>query len=137
MSALRKTIETTEHVEARKSWTPVVIVTEPATAPPKPEAAPEKGHMLRNMGLFLLAPFFGLLYAVLLPFVGVGMLAWIAAKAAWAEPKVREAVRFAAFMGKLLVAPLAGLAYIIAIPFVGVVLLTRAGARRLMAAPAA
>jgi hypothetical protein len=32
------------------------------------------------MALFLSAPFIGLLYAVLLPFVGVGMLAYAALK---------------------------------------------------------
>ena len=137
MSALRKTIETTEHVEARKTWTPVLIVTEPATAAVKPEAAPEKEHMLRNMALFLSAPFVGLVYVVLLPFVGLGMLAWMAAEAAWAEPKVREAVRFAGFMGTLVAAPFIGLAYIVALPFVGIALVARAGARAVAAAPAA
>jgi len=36
--------------------------------------------LLRNMALFLAAPFIGLLYAVLLPFVGLGMLAYVAIK---------------------------------------------------------
>jgi CheY-like chemotaxis protein len=45
-----------------------------------PEAA-KKPNVLKNMALFLSAPFIGLLYAVLLPFVGLGMLAWTAAKA--------------------------------------------------------
>ena len=124
-------------MEARKSWTPTVIVTESVTAAAKPEAAPEKEHMLRNMALFLSAPFFGLLYAVLLPFVGLGMLAWIAAKAAWAEPKVRGAVRFAGFMAALVAAPFIGLAYIVAMPFVGIAMVARAGARAVVATPAA
>lgn len=47
----------------------------PASAP---VAAPpvRKPNVLKNMVLFLLAPFVGLVYAVLLPFVGIGMLAW-------------------------------------------------------------
>ncbi len=34
--------------------------------------------VLKNMALFLAAPFIGLVYAVLLPFVGFGMLLWVA-----------------------------------------------------------
>jgi hypothetical protein len=34
--------------------------------------------LLKNMALFLASPFIGLAYAVLLPFVGFGMLLWIA-----------------------------------------------------------
>ncbi len=61
----------------------------PATVavPAAPEAAPapaRKPNVLKNMLLFLIAPFVGLVYAVLLPFVGIGMLAWVALKK---EPK--------------------------------------------------
>jgi CheY-like chemotaxis protein len=42
--------------------------------------AGKKPHVIRNMALFLCAPFIGLLYAVLLPFVGMGMLAYAALK---------------------------------------------------------
>lgn len=62
----------------------------PATVvvPPIPEAVPaaaaRKPNVLKNMLLFLVAPFVGLVYAVLLPFVGIGMLAWVALKK---EPK--------------------------------------------------
>jgi CheY-like chemotaxis protein len=52
----------------------------PAAAPAEPEVV-GKYSMLKNMVLFLSAPFVGLLYAVLLPFVGLGMLAWIGGKA--------------------------------------------------------
>jgi hypothetical protein len=52
----------------------------PAAAPPAEAAPAKKPNMLKNMVLFLLSPFIGLLYAVLLPFVGLGMLAWIAMK---------------------------------------------------------
>jgi hypothetical protein len=48
---------------------------------PVPQAvAAQQPHVLRNMLLFLAAPFVGLVYAVLLPFVGLGMLAWVAFK---------------------------------------------------------
>jgi len=55
----------------------------PASAVSAAEQVQPKGgvlRVLRNMALFLAAPFIGLLYAVLLPFVGMGMLAWVAVK---------------------------------------------------------
>jgi DNA-binding NtrC family response regulator len=56
-----------------------------AAAPSQTAAAAEpvgakKPNVLKNMVLFLLAPFVGLAYAILLPFVGLGMLAWFALK---------------------------------------------------------
>jgi hypothetical protein len=44
--------------------------------------APEAWNLraVRNLALFVLAPFIGLAYVVALPFVGLGMLAWIAVK---------------------------------------------------------
>lgn len=95
-------------------------------------AAPVRKHgTLVNMLLFLSAPFIGLLYAVLLPFVGLGMLAWIGGKAAMESPKVREGFEFAKFMTKLVLSPVIGLAYIIAYPFLGLALLAWTGARAL------
>lgn len=41
-----------------------------------PAAAEARSGVLRNVGLFLAAPFIGLAYAIALPFVGMGMLAW-------------------------------------------------------------
>jgi CheY-like chemotaxis protein len=68
-----------------------IAITEPAAraAAPAANTEPEpakKRHLLVNMALFLSAPFIGLLYAVLLPFVGMGMLAWTAVKVL-REPK--------------------------------------------------
>jgi CheY-like chemotaxis protein len=67
-----------------------VVQAPPAPAPAAPaEAKPElaaKPNTLKNMALFLLAPFIGLLYAILLPFVGLGMLAWFGAKAFTGAP---------------------------------------------------
>lgn len=111
----------------------------PAPAPAAAVAAqPVRRHgTLVNMLLFLSAPFIGLLYAVLLPFVGLGMLAWIGGKAALASPRVREKLAFAKFMTKVVFAPFIGLAYVIAYPFVGLALLAWTGARALAGAPAA
>jgi CheY-like chemotaxis protein len=68
----------------------VAVMEPPVPAPAAPsDAQPElaaKPNTLKNMALFLLAPFIGLLYAILLPFVGLGMLAWFGAKAFTAPP---------------------------------------------------
>lgn len=108
------------------------------TAAPPPAAEPVRRHgTLVNMLLFLSAPFIGLLYAVLLPFVGLGMLAWIGGKAAMESPKVREGFAFAKFMTKLVFAPFVGLAYVVAYPFVGLTLLAWTGVRALAGTEAA
>jgi CheY-like chemotaxis protein len=53
-------------------------VTTPAKAPEPFVAAPARrfAQSARNVGLFLAAPFIGLAYAIALPFVGLGILAW-------------------------------------------------------------
>ncbi len=59
----------------------------PVAAPPSsapdilPAPLPAAESRLKNIALFLAAPFIGLIYAVLLPFVGMGMLVWAAARA--------------------------------------------------------
>jgi DNA-binding NtrC family response regulator len=49
---------------------------------PEPPASDSR---LRNVALFLAAPFIGLAYAVLLPFVGIAMLAWVGGRALLAK----------------------------------------------------
>jgi hypothetical protein len=41
----------------------------------------EKTNTLKNVALFIAAPFVGLAYAVLLPFVGTAMLVWVGVQA--------------------------------------------------------
>jgi CheY-like chemotaxis protein len=101
-----------------------------APTPVAAEPVPHRGTLV-NMLLFLSAPFVGLAYAILLPFVGLAMLAWIGGKAAMASPKVREGVAFAGFIAKLVGASFVGLAYIIAYPFVGLAALAWTGAKAL------
>ncbi len=112
---------------------PVPTVVAPVAAPAPAEAMAEaaapakKRSLIVNMALFLSAPFFGLLYAVLLPFVGIGMLAWVAAEPVFKRPKVRSAARTALRAGifalQLVTAPLLGLAYVLLAPFVGMAML--------------
>lgn len=80
--------------------------------------------LLKNMALFLAAPFVGLAYALLLPFVGAAMLAWVAGKALYGSPKVRAAMRFGGYAAEAVAAPLAGLMFMLMLPFVGLVMLT-------------
>ena len=108
---------------------PEPAVAAAVTAEPE---APGKLSMLKNMALFLSAPFVGLVYAVLLPFVGLGMLAWIGGKAFVKQPAVREALTYGKFMLKTVAAPFVGLAYIIAFPFVGLAMLVWHGGKALI-----
>ena len=69
-----------------------VVQAEAQAAASPTDAEPEvakKPNLLKNMALFLMAPFIGLLYAVLLPFVGLGMLAWMGARALLAPPSAK------------------------------------------------
>jgi CheY-like chemotaxis protein len=152
---------------ARESSAIAVARPAPAAVPAPPQAAappveePRLGALgvLKNMALFLVAPFIGLAYMVLLPFVGLGMLAWVgvqslrkpavaapaeAAPAAVAAPEplaVEEAVieeapaepvgfaEGALVALKLLAAPFIGLAFIVVMPFAGLAALAWMGVR--------
>jgi CheY-like chemotaxis protein len=109
---------------------------EPAqTAWPEPTAeagAPNPAvRFIKNVALFLAAPFVGLAYILAFPIVGLGMLAWTAIKAQ--QKKSEEAAKFEpaapAKPGALktialvLAAPFIGLAYVIVAPFIGLGLL--------------
>lgn len=133
MSALRKI----SVVETRETWTPVVIEGSRTKAVEKTVAAPAAGTggLIRNMALFLSAPFIGLLYAILLPFVGLGMLAWFAGKALYETGKVHKALRIAKRVLMVAAAPFVGLAYLIVLPFAGLGMLAWFGVAA-VAAPA-
>jgi hypothetical protein len=118
-----------------------IAVVERIAAPVAPQSvaaeAANTGGMLKNMALFLSAPFIGLLYAVLLPFVGLGMVAWFAGKALMANPKAREAVRFCGFALKMIAAPFVGLVYLIVLPFAAIGMLAWMGAKAVFASESA
>ena len=57
------------------------------TVVPVPAMRRGVGGFLKNVGLFVAAPFIGLAYAALVPFIGLGMLAFIAYEAATARGK--------------------------------------------------
>lgn len=133
MTALRKTVV----VETRETWTPVVITGARGKAKEEPAAVVHRG-LFTNMALFLMAPFIGLVYAVLLPFVGLGMLLWFGARTLLEPARVRRAMRFGRKMLLVAAMPFAGLAYLIAMPFIGFGMLAWFGAKAVAApAPAA
>jgi hypothetical protein len=71
-----------------------VVPAESAVAAAPRDPVPEAGgkpNLIKNMALFLSAPFIGLLYAVLLPFVGIGLLAWTGGKALVARKQAAPA----------------------------------------------
>ena len=138
MSALRKTWIEAEYPIATESVKPVLSLVA-AAARPAPVAQPAtatRAGVLKNMLLFLSAPFVGLVYAVLLPFVGLGMLAVIGGKALIAQPATLKVMRYGKFMAKMVAAPFVGLACLVAIPFAGVAMLAWYAGKALRAMPA-
>ena len=102
---------------------------------PVPEAEAVPGiSVLKNMLLFLSAPFVGLVYAVLLPFVGLFMLARIGGKALVKEPAVREGLAYGKFLLKMAAMPFVALGWLIALPFIAVGMLSWIGVKAIAAA---
>ena len=103
-----------------------------ASAETLPAAAPELGAMksvartVKNIALFLAAPFVGLAYILTFPIVGLGMLAWMGIQAQ--KKKSEEAAKLhpgpvtssiAKSTAIFLAAPFIGLAYVIVGPIIG------------------
>lgn len=128
-----RALHTALALEHGPAWAPVVVTKGSGSVRERAESAAARRAMFRNMALFLSSPFIGLVYAVLLPFVGLGMLAWFAAQALAASEKARAALRVGAKVVLLVAAPFAGLAYLIALPFVGLGMLAWLGVRSIAA----
>jgi CheY-like chemotaxis protein len=96
---------------------PAHLTTVPAQDQVQPVTAPES--RLRNVALFFAAPFIGLAYAVLLPFVGLGVAAWFGVQALLKSPALRRAGAAVLTAAKIVLAPFIGLAYILVLPFAG------------------
>ena len=82
---------------------------------------------VKNVALFFAAPFVGLAYLLAFPFVGFGMLAWIAVKAAMKSDRARPIVLAIA-------APFIALAFVTVGPIVGLGALAWTGAGALLKA---
>ena len=117
---------------ADNAFPAAALVAPAAEAPSAPsiakpaEARPAVGPV-KAMALFIAAPFIGLVFAIGLPFAGLGMLAWMAARAF--AKRWERATRYARNITLFLAAPFIGLAYAVALPFVGMVMLVLAAVR--------
>lgn len=104
----------------------------PRVATARPAAAEAESH-LKKIALFAVAPFIALAYAVLFPFVGLGLLVVMAIKALAAKPITKVARMFIKNTALFVAAPFVGLLYILMFPFVGATMLAWVGAKALVA----
>ena len=108
----------------------------PAAAPMvSPETTPqvpnEALRFVKNVALFLAAPFIGLAYILAFPIVGLGMLVWTAieaqkkksAQAALRQPTAPAKAGVLKTVALIIAAPFIGLAYVIVAPIIGLGLL--------------
>jgi hypothetical protein len=142
MTALRKTLLVEEEpvvatTAARAPAAKLYVVTAKAPAETRAAAPEAKGTALKNIALFLLAPFFGLAYIIALPFVAVGVLAVMAARAAAKHRTVKTVGHALKTGGLVIAAPVLGLAYIIFFPVIGLAALAWMGGRTLVGTAAA
>ncbi len=122
-----RALHTTLALETGTAWTPRMIVKarRPATVRAATVRA-EPGAVwvtMRNMALFLMAPFVGLVYAVLLPFVGLGMLIWMGVRAFVETGALARMLRVAKRVLLVAAAPFVALAYVVTLPFIGLAML--------------
>jgi hypothetical protein len=135
MTALRKIlIEEEALVAPAVTRTPaaklyVVVTKTPAEAA---VAVPETaGGKVKNIVLFLAAPFIGLAYIVALPLVGFGLLIVLAVRAAAKFAAVRTLAVVLKHIGMVLAGPMIGLAYVVFFPVICLGLLAWTGGRAL------
>lgn len=137
MTALRKILIEEEPVVtttiARAPAAKLYVVTPnvPAEAEVVPEAA---AGTLKNVALFLAAPFIGLAYIVALPLVGFGVLAVLAVRAAAKFAAVRAVALVLKNVALAVAAPVIGLAYVVFFPLIGLVALAVLGGRAVIGA---
>ena len=92
----------------------------------------EQESNLKKVALCIAAPFIGLLYAVLFPFVGLGAMAFIGMKAFATSSAPKKLLTFAKNVALFIAAPFVGLSYILVLPVAGAVLLASFGVRAIM-----
>lgn len=140
MTALRKILITEEPVAAvtlaRTPATKLYIVTDNVPGEVRATAAEATGGALKNVLLFLAAPFIGLAYIVAFPFVGLGVLAVLAVRAAAKFKAVKLAGLALKNVGMVVAAPVLGLAFVVFFPFVGLAGLVWLGSRAMVGAGA-
>jgi hypothetical protein len=118
-------IEETAIYARHETEAPVAPVVQIAPKEQAIEAPVAQQHRARNIALFLVSPFIGLVYAMALPMVGAAMLAWQGGKALQKNAAAMAAIRSVAMLA---VAPFIGLAFALLLPIVGLAMLAWTGA---------
>ena len=112
---------------------PIIVPQEQATPVDKAQTAPaEEDDNLTKIVLLMAAPFIGLAFVVLLPIVGLGILAGMGIRALATLPMVKEPLTFLKNVALFAAAPFVGLAYVVLLPFVGTAMLAWFGVKALM-----
>ncbi|MDP2620018.1 MAG: response regulator [Hyphomicrobiales bacterium] len=121
-----------EMIEVSASDAVAAAVAVPMAAEaPQAEAAVSESA-LKNIALFLAAPFIALAYVIALPFVGLGLLAVMAARAAAKRATVRTIGLALKNTALFALAPFIALAYIVVFPFIGLAMMAWIGGRALV-----
>ena len=134
---LRKPLspEMIEESAASALLEPAPMIVPQEAARPVEAAHPElveRENNLKNIALFIAAPFIGLAYAMLFPFVGLGMLALMAIKALAKMSVAKKVLTFLKNVALFIAAPFVGLFYVMMFPFVGATMLVWIGVKALM-----
>ena len=123
---------------ARDALAAPVIATKAVILPFADEApaatAAGTGGALKNIALFFAAPFIGLAYIAVFPFVGLGALAVLAVRAAMKFEAAKTVAGVLKNVGLLIAAPFIGLAYVVLFPFLGLAALAFLGGRAVVGA---
>jgi hypothetical protein len=117
MTALRK-IRYEDEFAAEIVRKPAAKLYVVETKAPVEVEAPEAGGVLKNIALFLVAPFIGLAYIIAFPLVGLAALAVMAGRVAAKFNAVKLAARILRTVAMAAAAPLVGLAYVVFFPFI-------------------
>lgn len=105
----------------------------PATA--TPVEVLESPNGFRSLALTLAAPFIGLAYAVLMPLIGIAMLAWLGGKALLQSQAAKKAPTYLKNVALFFAAPFIGLVYAMSLPLVGISFLAWSAGKAMMANP--
>jgi CheY-like chemotaxis protein len=97
----------------------VTPIAPPAVEAPAEAVVEQPESRAKNVALFFAAPFIGLLYAVVMPFVGLGLAARFGFEAMMKNERLRPVAIGLRWIGTLVAAPFIGLAYIVVMPFAG------------------
>jgi CheY-like chemotaxis protein len=89
--------------------------------------------VLKNIALFLAAPFIGLAYITIFPLVGIGYMAMLAWKAASKNATFKAVAVTMKHVAMVIAAPFFGLAYMVFFPFIGLALLLWMGGKAALA----